>query len=367
MPRPPIVLAHAAGALQGLAMVTLPASATVLQGELGVPDTTYGGFFLAQTIAATIGALAAGAIARPPAALLSFALACHAIALGALAGATQIDASLAGFFAASMLGLGFGAGAVPLNAIGRTATATAAMHAMIGGGFAVGPVILGVAIAAEAWIVVPLGLAMITVVVAALLVRATLPSTPRPAATRAPRGRIAALAMVAIAYALAEGTFSNWATVYLHDARGIDAATAASALGGFWAALAIGRLATTALVRRTRPIVVWRVALVAMALVMLALPLVESPLSGVLAFAAAGLATAAVFPMTVALATSVLGLRAESAASVLTAALMIGVGVGSFAIGALRDALGFTTLYRIGAAYPLVALALGAWLFRTRP
>jgi hypothetical protein len=375
MPRSPMLLAYTAAALQGLAMVSLPASATVLQGELGVSSATYGGFFLAQTIAATAGALGAGAIARRPSAnlgaLLSFALACHAIALGVLAAATWIDPSVAGVVAATMLGLGFGAGAVPLNAVAlaRSASATAAMHTLVGGGFAIGPGLLGIAIASDAWVVVPLGLAILAVAIAAALVRATLPSTADGVAVphgSSARGRVAVLTGVAVAYAFAEGTFANWATVFLHDGRGVDEATAAAALGGFWAMLAIGRLVATALVRRVRPLALWRAALVAMAVVMFALPLVETPLSGVLAFAAAGFATAAAFPMTVALATSALGLRAESAAALLTAALMIGVGAGSFAIGALREALDFTALYRIGAAFPLVALALGSWLFRTR-
>ena len=103
-----------------------------------------------------------------------------------------------------------------------------------------------------------------------------------------------------------------------------------------------------------------------MALVLAALPAVQGPASGIVAFIVAGLATSAVFPLTVALAGERLGLRSETAASVSTAALMTGVGVGSFVIGALREALGFDTLYRLGALYPLLALVLGRVGFARR-
>lgn len=370
--RSALVLCYGGGALQGLAMVTLPASATVLQHELGVSSATYGALFLAQTIAAIVGALAAGAIARRGrgslSALLAFALASHAIALVALVAATRIDPALASFVAATALGLGFGVGAIPLNAVpvalGRGASATTTMHAMIGGGFALGPAIVGLAIAEQQWVLVPLVLAIATVIVAAAIVRTELPSPPAPVRAAPVRRRaLVGLAAVAIAYAFAEGTFSSWTTVFLHDARGISAATAANALSGFWAALAFGRLCSAPLLARIGPLATWKLALGAMASVMLTIPLVDGPIAGVLAFIAAGLATSVVFPLTVALAIGRLGLASELAAALATAALMIGVGVGSFAIGALREAIGFDALYRMGAVYPLLALALGGWLF----
>jgi hypothetical protein len=42
----------------------------------------------------------------------------------------------------------------------------------------------------------------------------------------------------------------------------------------------------------------------------------------------------------------------------LTAAMMIGVGIGSYAIGALRTSLTITTLYRYSIIYPVLLLAL---------
>jgi predicted MFS family arabinose efflux permease len=46
------------------------------------------------------------------------------------------------------------------------------------------------------------------------------------------------------------------------------------------------------------------------------------------------------------------------------AALMVGVGLGSFAIGTLRQALTFEDLYRLSAIYPAAALCLGLTVLR---
>jgi predicted MFS family arabinose efflux permease len=48
----------------------------------------------------------------------------------------------------------------------------------------------------------------------------------------------------------------------------------------------------------------------------------------------------------------------------LIAALMIGVGVGSFAIGALRELLAFEALYRVSALYAVAVLLLAIPVLR---
>ncbi|MBX7081861.1 MAG: MFS transporter [Nannocystaceae bacterium] len=379
-PRSTLALGYVAGALQGLAVVTLPASASVVHGQLGLDDARYGALFLAQTATAIAGALAAGAIARaararvPLSALLAFALAAHAVALASLVAATVVAPLPACLLAAAALGLGFGVGAVPLNALpaavapSRRPAATVAMHAMVGSGFAIGPAIVGLALAHDRWSLAPLVLAVVTLAVAAAVLRTRMPTPPSPpaTATTAHARRLGTLGAIAVAYALAEGTLSNWITLFLHDGRGVDGPLAALALSGFWAALAGGRLLASVVLRRTSAFSLWQALLSLMALVLAALPAVQGPASGIVAFIVAGLATSAVFPLTVALAGERLGLRSETAASVSTAALMTGVGVGSFVIGALREALGFDTLYRLGALYPLLALVLGRVGFARR-
>jgi hypothetical protein len=43
------------------------------------------------------------------------------------------------------------------------------------------------------------------------------------------------------------------------------------------------------------------------------------------------------------------------------AALMLGVGIGSFVVGPLRGWLAFENLYRLSALYPAAVLGIATW------
>ena len=75
-------------------------------------------------------------------------------------------------------------------------------------------------------------------------------------------------------------------------------------------------------------------------------------------FALAGLACSAFFPLTIALASERFPEHVAWVSSMLIAALMVGVGLGSFAIGPLREWLTFEQLYRLSAFYPAAVIGL---------
>ncbi|MBL4686806.1 MAG: hypothetical protein JKY37_19570, partial [Nannocystaceae bacterium] len=79
---------------------------------------------------------------------------------------------------------------------------------------------------------------------------------------------------------------------------------------------------------------------------------------GLALFAVAGLACSAFFPITLALATQRFPGRAPAIASVLVATLAVGIGSGSFLLGALRELASFDMLYRISALYALLLWAI---------
>jgi fucose permease len=165
------------------------------------------------------------------------------------------------------------------------------------------------------------------------------------------------LALAATAYALAEGTFSNWAILYLQDDVGLDGTGAASALTAFWAALTVGRLAASVLALRIQPIVFLCVLPPLMIGALVLLRTVDGPQSALLAFAFAGLSCSAFFPMLVAFAAANHARHVSWIAAMLTAALMVGVGLGSYAVGSFRATLPIRDLYLYACAYPVVALA----------
>jgi MFS family permease len=76
------------------------------------------------------------------------------------------------------------------------------------------------------------------------------------------------------------------------------------------------------------------------------------------AYALAGLGCSAVFPLTVQLATERFSAHTPWVASVVTAALMSGVGIATFALGPLREFWPLDTLIQASAIYPLLMLLL---------
>ena len=73
-------------------------------------------------------------------------------------------------------------------------------------------------------------------------------------------------------------------------------------------------------------------------------------------FALAGLACSAFFPMLVAFTAGQAPQAISWIASMLTAAMMVGVGIGSYAVGALRGSLPIAQLYGPAIAMPAACL-----------
>lgn len=373
--RPSIILAvYLAALCQGLILVAVPALSPVLKGTLHLNDAQYGAVFLPQVAATAIAALLGGFLARRLSlkALLSLALianGCAEVFLLATPGANASGVFPLVLASCACLGIGFGLSAAPLNSLprllfpARADAALVALHTVLGAGLCLGPLAAGWTITHGRWTLYPAALVgaaiMLSVVVLCLRLPQARPAPATSAAVSQLLGRdFYLLAAIAILYAFAEGTFSSWAIAYLLEDRGIAAATAALALSVFWGALVVGRLVVSALIVRVSAALVWQALPLLMIAVFAALPYVSSPRAGLIAFAGAGLACSAFFPLTVARATSRFPAFEALTGSIMTAALMLGVGIGTFAIAALRGAFGMATLYHFSIAYPLVVFVL---------
>lgn len=374
---PGVLVVYGASLFQGLTVVSFPASGTVLRSMHDLSDEGYGSLFLPQTVFTILASLLGGALANRLGlrALLIFSALASALSQIALLSVelipsrTALSVLLVG---TSFMGLGFGAAAAPLNAYpgllfpAKRDAALIAVHTALGAGFALGPLLVSSLVAANSWPVFPALVATGSICLAVVGTRVTLP------VQRAARnedigvplawGVLALFAGVAVLYAFAEGTFSNWASIYLHDTRAVGESLAALAISGFWAALTLGRLVVVALVVRVAPHKVWLALPVGMAAVFLLLPCATGAVSGILLFVLAGFACSAFFPLTVAIASTRFPGQEPLVGSLLTAALMIGVGGGSFAVGALRNVATFESMYRASIAYPVAAFLLGLML-----
>ncbi len=115
------------------------------------------------------------------------------------------------------------------------------------------------------------------------------------------------------------------------------------------------------------PQAIWLILLGLMIVTFLVLPLAQDLQVGILLFGLAGLACSAFFPLTVTLISRAFPEHIEWASSMMIAALMVGVGLGSFVFGPLRDLLSFAQLYRVSAIYPGAALLLAFIAVRSGP
>jgi len=380
-----ILTIYAVGFLQGMAMVSFPASATVLKDVKGFTDAQYGLIFIPQIATTILGSLGGGSLARRfgLSRLLVVALMATGLSQVGLGVAVELLTPEPAFYcilgSTAMFGLAFGIGAAPLNTYPgllfprSKETALVALHTLLGTGLATGPLLVGTFTASGAWIGYPLFLILLSVMLLAALrfshapvyepngdkdVGRTEASAPRHPLTVS---AFWVFAGIVILYAFAEGTFANWSIIYLHEERGIALATASLALSIFWAMIAGGRLLVSVLLLKIRAEWIWLILPLLMVSAFLLLPSAESAAGGIALFALAGLACSAFFPLTVGLVSRRFPANTALVSSLMIAALMIGVGIGSYVIGPLRATLSLERLYLYSAFYPAGAfiLALG--------
>ncbi|MCP5426305.1 MAG: MFS transporter [Gammaproteobacteria bacterium] len=379
-PIPAILTVYLTAFLQGLTMVSFPASSAVMRNTLGFTDAQYGAIYLPQVALAVIGAVIGGNMARrlglKP--LLWLAAAGNGLSQLALAASLWVMPAMAFptvLVGTALLGWSFGLGGAPLNSYPprffprRKPAAVVALHTLLGTGLMVGPLLADAFNQAGRWIGFPLSLVGLGAVLTLAAIVVRLPSegdevADRPVAANPPLTSSAfwIFAAIAVIYAFAEGTFSNWAVIYLHESKELSAAVAALALSVFWGALVVGRLLIALLVVRVPPLNIWLLLPGLMVTAFLLMPEASTPALGLGLFGLAGLACSAFFPLTITLASERFPDHVAWVSSMLIAALMVGVGLGSFVIGPLREWMSLEQLYRLSAIYPITVLGLALWL-----
>lgn len=380
------------GLVIGLTLVSFPASSLVLRTAHGFSNEQYGAIYIPQLATAVIGALLGGAMARRLSlkGMFLVALACFALAetlLSLSIFARPAPALTMIMVATGAFGFGFGFGGGPLNAFAallfpqRQGAAVTALHMCAGAGLTIAPVYFAALAGRGAWIAGPGSLAAVGVLLFGIALSTRFPMpVAEDIVTDAPSARYPGLswffwicALASLLYSVAEGTFSNWAIVFLTEERGLNAGSAALALTCFWASLTAGRLIATLIAARVRPVVFLLVLPLGMMASLMLLPRIASVSTAYLGFALAGLSCSAFFPMLVAFTAERSPTAISWIASMLTAAMMVGVGIGSYAVGALRGGMPIAALYGQAIVAPLLCLfCVGAGLIlvsgrRSRP
>ena len=221
-----VAFVYLAGLVQGVVMVSFAASSAVLRGRHGFSDTEYGSIFLPQVALAALGAIGSGAVSRvlDLRHVLALSFAAMALSQAALAGSHFLApgrALAAVVLGTSLMGLGSGLGAAPLNTYpqvfypGRSDSALVAMHTAMGVGLAGGPLFVAGVVTEGLWLLFPLAflaacLAMLVATLQAALPRAAPRDEPSSAGPSPARSlRFWLFAAIALLYALAEAGYGN--------------------------------------------------------------------------------------------------------------------------------------------------------------
>lgn len=362
---------YGSGLAQGLALVSVPALATVLTdpSRHGLSSSRYGALFLPLILGAIAASSRAGALFARFGLAGTLRLGLLANLLSALVLAASRALGFSGLLlATTLLGVGFGTTLPALNTSAsrlfprRGDAALTALHALLGAGTAMAPALSALFTGLGRWWWLPLVVAALLAPPLALAssLRA---ETPPAAARRAFPAPFQRFALVAGVYGVCETLFGNWGAIYLAEEAGVGGGVANAALALFWAMVTLGRLGAAALSLRlpARRIYVALPALLVAAL--LAVPASGGAAGKVAAFAFAGLACSAFLPLSFATAAREMPSEAASVSGGLMSAYMIGFGVGSFGVGPLRSAAG-VALASVYAFSALLAAALGLLVAR---
>lgn len=360
---------YLAGFLQGSAFVLIPALGNTLTAAPYLfSSSEYGWLFLPQIAGAIIGATAAGWVQRHlgMARLFRSGLLANLMAMLLLLGAAHGRGHLAYALMLAeslLLGMGFGWTLAAINHysahfFNRSAIAAVTLlNAVIGGATALSPLILSTLQARWNWSAWPLMLAIGFAV-------AWLPRLPEAGDdTRSvfwPRGFLP-FALVVLIYAICEGSFGSWASVYLSVDRHLGNPAGTFALSAFWGSMTLFRSGLAPLPERwvsRRSLLL--ASSVGIAVCFAVLPWMSGFWTLVGAFALAGAACSIFYPFAMSLSLARFPLQQTQVAGLVVAALMVGEGLGSYGLGLLQHGLRLDRIYLASALWG-VPLLTGAW------
>lgn len=369
--RSEIALVYAVAFFQGIGNVAFPASAAVFKTHHGLSDSNYGLLYLAMIGFAISSSLAAAFLVKrlPLKTIFIIGTAGYALSQLLLALSYPAQSYALVLLSISVLGIGFGFTGTAVNfyptqffPMHRDA-AIIFVHVAFGVGATLAPALLTLAQTFVGWAFYPATASLLLLALAALAValplEASMPRAPREGSTSSVPLGLWLFCVVAALYALCEATFSNWAVIFLVEAKGLSLTSASSGLSAFWFALTLGRLLASLL---ARPIGAEKIYLALPPMITLAFllaPSVDGEWGALLCFLLAGFGCSAFFPLNVSLAIKYFPEQAAMTGGLMSAFVMLGIGIASYGIAPLRQSITLEKIYFFSALYPLLAMLLG--------
>ena len=372
-----VPVAWAGFLLIGWSGVLVPSLVRQVEARFAIDDAALGLWYLATSLAYAAASYGGGLLTERLGRRLVLGGAAALLASGL--GLQGLAPSWPWFLLAAPL-LGLGAGAIDggMNGLllamspdghGR---ALNLLHLFFSIGAFVSPFVVGRLVSGGVeWQAIVLASALLAALVAVSLWLVPMPSGRRmPTAAGSPggaadpgspvrRGTLVLLSIAIACYVASEVGVSNWIVRFLERA---DLDTATLALSGFWAGLALGRLAAARVADRlTHTELAAGAAFVAGLAVAAAVASPNIELA-ILALAVAGFASGPVFPMIIAIGGDLYGERPAAIAGTLTAVAVVGgtiypplVGLMSASVGIPAGMLGAGLLSIVSGAAILAA------------
>ncbi len=347
--------------LQGICLILLPAASFIFKTpEMnGISDQQYGLSFFPMNLTAIIAALNFRQLLKQtgPGAVFYAGIFCHAIFLILVGGmGFTIGNNGSSFFllltANLFLGAGFGLLTSILNVFivdlypERRDTFVTGLHGCLGIGAALAPLAVNFFHEKGSWVEsVYWSLAvLILLFIAAHRTHASF------LGRKAEKEMVAHLKdptplswgaklfiLTVVFYGVTEAIIGNWSAVYLTQEKGFSSRTAFFALSFFWTFMTVGRIGATFLTLRVDARTLYRFSpfLILAGLWLITWIHAESRI--LTAYLVVGLGCSCFFPLTISLSTEYFDEWRETLPPLIVAGLMLGVFLGSFLIGFLRD------------------------------
>ncbi len=346
-----IVTLYLIGLIQGISFTLIPGASAFLVSPNGFHLTSiqYGQLFVPMILLSIIASFFGGLFAK------KWGIRRVSVFSGFLNFVSMILFALSVFYLENgffplliclfFLGAGFGANLATLNSYvinffpKKSSAALTALHATLGSGTAIGPLLFQFSLDVLYWWIAPLFLASIYLILIYFTwkffpLNLNLPKNTSGTLSK----RVYLFALIALLYGICETAFGNWTILFLKTTKGFVAEKASFSLSLFWASVTLGRIFAALFALRISPYLIYfSISLIFIA----SLLLLDFSNFLFLSFLIAGLGCSAFLPLTVSLGQKQDLPRAEMISGLIIAVYMSGYGVSAYGIGWIQTAFDF--------------------------
>lgn len=364
--------------LQGMAFTTLPAASNFITATsgLGLTVSKYGQLFLPMVLGSILSSFLAGILARRcglKVLFLTFTL-FNILAMSFFSSLAFFSLNTFAMLLVMMLflGIGFGGMISCLNPFvlfyfpQKANSAITALHACLGIGTAIGPLLFSFFLKIDCWFLQPLLLASLFLGFSGMgyILLANPHSIVKDSAQIGKASQkntaLVVFAMIAFLYGLLETSFGNWGSLFLFQERNLSSSAANFTLATFWFFVTFGRVATAWVITKLPASKIYQGLPWILVGSLCLLTRIDSPLTSTFVFACAGLGCSAFLPLTISLASMRYISSASYVSGLLMAIYMIGYACASEIFPLLQKmySISFAKVYNLDIFPAAILVAL---------